>query len=174
MDIGNRNGIWNIVKTWTAKSVKLMTSKQLLQINILLLRKPFSSGNCWQFSPIWSARSIASIFPLLQGRLVGKSHCFSFPVIHLPTMLFLHKLLCPQRRAKLSHQHHTMIFSFLVNFLKILWRNSKMSKGRGCLVTPWLKIHLPMRKTWVWSPVGKIPYAVEQVSPCAKATEPGL
>ena len=106
-----------------------------------------------QFSPIWSARSIASIFPLLQGRLVGKSHCFSFPVIHLPTMLFLHKLLWPQRRAKLSHKPHTMIFSFLVNFLKILWRNSKMSKGRGCLVTQWLKIHLLMQETWVWSPV---------------------
>ena len=47
-------------------------------------------------------------------------------------------------------------------------------KLRASLVAQWLRIRLPMQGTWFdpWS--GKIPHAMEQLSPCATTTEPVL
>ena len=40
------------------------------------------------------------------------------------------------------------------------------------LVAQWLRIHLPMQGTQFEPCSGKIPHAVEQLSPCATTTEP--
>ena len=50
----------------------------------------------------------------------------------------------------------------------------KFTTNGTYLVVPWLRIHLPLQGTRFnpWS--GKIPHAVEQLSPCATTTEPAL
>ena len=53
-----------------------------------------------------------------------------------------------------------------------------ISKIRASLVAQWLRIRLSMQGTLVragfgpWS--GKIPHALEQISPCATTTEPAF
>ena len=42
------------------------------------------------------------------------------------------------------------------------------------LVAQWIRIHLPMQRTWVRSPVREDPTCVEQLSPRATTTEPAL
>ena len=42
------------------------------------------------------------------------------------------------------------------------------------LVAQWLRVYLPMKGTRVQTWSGKIPHAVEQLSPCATTTEPAL
>ena len=58
------------------------------------------------------------------------------------------------------------------------WNNVWNKQGEWIsLVVQWLKIHLPMQRTGVWScPLwsGKIPHAEEQQSPCPRTTEPML
>ena len=47
----------------------------------------------------------------------------------------------------------------------------KERKGTS-LVVQWLRIHLPMLGTRVWSLVRKTPHAVEQLSLCTTMTDP--
>ena len=52
------------------------------------------------------------------------------------------------------------------------WKSNGIINCRISLVVPWLRAHLPMQGTWVPSPVQEDPTCAEQLSLCAKTTEP--
>ena len=62
---------------------------------------------------------------------------------------------------------NSLLFSYTPIQNKMFFKNSPGTS----LVVQWLRIHLSMQGTWVWSPVQKIPYAMRQLSSQATASE---
>ena len=91
---------------------------------------------------------------------------------------------CPRNYPIGGHcPHHPKCTHISFSWLSRKWKTSfksscqsslKTHRSWTALVAQWLRICLPMQGTQVRSWSGKIPHAMDQLSPCATTTEPAL
>ena len=96
------------------------------------------------------------------------------PCISYKTLVHWSKLSSPKmgKHIMLSHPETPPSSSVMASHpdeSRNWW--TKAHASRTSLVAQWIRIHLPVRETWVWPLARKIPHASEQLSPRATTAE---